>query len=212
MSVTKLFQTIQHKHLAILGNTQSGKTTLAKELFFQKDDELSLFIDTQAKISFSETDVISDDPKEAIIIMHDTGKAVFRPKILLKEKNEDDVWTLLDLLVRYQQLTGLEEHVRLYMDEIQSLVPNLASSSNPFLQLISRGLNYKIQVVTITQTPTLMNKVFLSQSVNFIGIQHPYYHNWLQKIGYDQIPSQPFVFSVYDGISFLYQFKTELAY
>jgi len=145
------------KHMAIVGETQSGKTYLADKMFRQTG---GLFIDFEDVGDIScdvETDRTTD--YEKIKNGLDAGKRVCYIPSETRDRREKEIEII------WRKLKKLNRNITVYADEIQEYG---GDTKNRFDKFAVRGLKYGIHLIPISQRPAWISKTIATQSPKWI--------------------------------------------
>ena len=148
-----------NKHLAIIGETQSGKTVLAHEIF-RANPTKSLYIDIEDMGEIKaerELDMNIDVTTFRAVIQHyDKIKYIPSPKPKIAQKEMRWIW---------EALLGLNISICVFGDEIQNYGDD---KRNVFDIYAVRGLKHGIHLVTISQRPAYVSKTIMTQTPKII--------------------------------------------
>lgn len=148
-----------NKHLAIIGETQTGKTYLAQKIF-KTNPIKSLFIDIE--------DI--GDIKGQRVLTRNNREDVFDRTILKYHKvryvpSSNDAVARREVRWIFNRLRKLNVPICVFVDEIQHYG---TARKNAFDVYAIRGLKYGIHLVSISQRPAHVSKTIMTQTSVFI--------------------------------------------
>lgn len=150
------------KHLALFGETQSGKTTLGNRIAQNFQDHGVLFIDLEDMNEIESTERYDKDSDlENLRDDLGQGKTVrYVPDAWDKDTRKEEIKVLAKKLIFEWNIP-----VYVFADEIQEYGD---SSSSPFDVFAVRGLKRGVHLVAITQRPAKLSKTIATQTDTFI--------------------------------------------
>jgi len=144
-----------NKHLCIIGETQSGKTVLANELF-RINDTKSLFIDIEdmGEIKAEREVNMNTSPTEFKAIIKHYSKIKYIPSTDPKTAQKEVLWI-------WNTLMSMNINICVFVDEIQNYGD---SNRNVFDVYAIRGLKHGVHLVSISQRPAYVSKTIMTQT------------------------------------------------
>ena len=149
-------------HMAVFGETQSGKTTLINRFSQNFQDHAVLFIDLEDmnEIESEERFDMDDDLEDLHQALKDRKNVRYVPDAWDKETRQKEIKTLAKKLIFEWNLP-----VYVIADEIQEYGD---SNSSPFDVFAVRGLKRGVHLIAITQRPAKLSKTIATQTDTFI--------------------------------------------
>lgn len=149
-------------HLAVFGETQSGKTTLMNRLTQNFQENAVLFIDLEDmnEIESSQRFDMDSDLDELHQALKNREIVRYVPDAWDQETRKQEIKTLAKKLIFEWNLP-----VYVVVDEIQEYGN---SSNSPFDVFAVRGLKRGVHLVSITQRPAKLSNTIATQTDTFI--------------------------------------------
>jgi len=196
------------KHGAIIGDTQSGKTVLANQLY--KKAKKALVIDIEDVGQFKgKVFTIKNRPQELIHHLQTQGKAIYVPTWeKAKQKNE------INFL--WKMLIHMKEHIAVFVDETQHYGD---SRTNLFDGYAVRGLKHGVHLISISQRIANISKTIMNNTTKTIffdlgDYEESYFKQYGLSAIYEEVKEletlPKYSFKIYEkgvGISRAYKLK-----
>jgi len=147
------------KHLAIIGETQSGKTVLAREIF-NANPTKSLFIDIEdlGEIHAERELNMNDSPKTFRAMVQHYSKVKYVPSSNPSVARKETRWI-------WRMLMNMNINICVFADEIQNYGDD---KRNVFDVYAVRGLKHGVHLITISQRPAYVSKTIMAQTPKIV--------------------------------------------